>query len=86
MFLDVLLLHLPFVLLQLLEYVGRGKSIMDVGLAQARLPLSTRCHYYELEIVDAGEKCYIALGLARRVSAPTFSFSADMAANVVTTL
>ena len=53
---------------QLLEYVGKGKSIMDVGLAQARQPLTTRCHYYELEIVDAGEKCYIALGLARRVS------------------
>uniref|UniRef100_H3CB60 SPRY domain containing 3 n=1 Tax=Tetraodon nigroviridis TaxID=99883 RepID=H3CB60_TETNG len=50
----------------LLEYVGNGKSIMDVGLAQARQPLSTRRHYYELEIVDAGEKCYIALGLARR--------------------
>ncbi|XP_041654821.1 SPRY domain-containing protein 3 isoform X1 [Cheilinus undulatus] len=50
----------------LLEYVGKGKSIMDVGLAQARQPLTTRCHYYELEIVDAGEKCYIALGLARR--------------------
>ncbi|XP_042264081.1 SPRY domain-containing protein 3 isoform X1 [Thunnus albacares] len=50
----------------LLEYVGEGKSIMDVGLAQARQPLTTRCHYYEVEIVDAGEKCYIALGLARR--------------------
>ncbi|XP_026188498.1 SPRY domain-containing protein 3 isoform X1 [Mastacembelus armatus] len=50
----------------LLEYVGKGKSIMDVGLAQARHPLTTRCHYYEVEIVDAGEKCYIALGLARR--------------------
>lgn len=53
---------------QLLEYVGKGKSIMDVGLAQARQPLTTHRHYYELEIVDAGEKCYIALGLARRVS------------------
>ncbi|XP_030208388.1 SPRY domain-containing protein 3 isoform X2 [Gadus morhua] len=50
----------------LLEYVGKGKSIMDVGLAQARQPLTTRCHYFEVEIVDAGEKCYIALGLARR--------------------
>ncbi|KAK5924122.1 hypothetical protein CgunFtcFv8_001024 [Champsocephalus gunnari] len=50
----------------LLEYVGKGKSIMDVGLAQARQPLTTRCHYYEVEIVDAGEKCYIALGLARK--------------------
>ncbi|KAI1891115.1 hypothetical protein AGOR_G00160670 [Albula goreensis] len=50
----------------LLEYTGRGKGIMDVGLAQARRPLSTRSHYFEVEIVDAGEKCYIALGLARR--------------------
>ncbi|XP_063064211.1 SPRY domain-containing protein 3 [Engraulis encrasicolus] len=50
----------------LLEYVGKGKSIMDVGLAQARQPLTTRSHYFEVEIVDAGEKCYIALGLARR--------------------
>lgn len=50
----------------LLEYTGKGKGIMDVGLAQARRPLSTRCHYFEVEIVDAGEKCYIALGLARR--------------------
>lgn len=49
-----------------LEYVGKGKSIMDVGLAQARRPLNTRFHYYELEITDPGEKCYIALGLARK--------------------
>lgn len=53
--------------LQLLEYVGKGKSIVDVGLAQARCPLSTRSHYFEVEIVDPGEKCYIALGLARKV-------------------
>ncbi|TKS76558.1 SPRY domain-containing protein 3 [Collichthys lucidus] len=59
-------LHKVEMLLKLLEYVGKGKSITDVGLAQARQPLTTRCHYYELEIVDAGEKCYIALGLARR--------------------
>lgn len=52
---------------QLLEYVGKGKRIVDVGLAQARRPLNTRFHYYELEITDAGEKCYIALGLAGRV-------------------
>ncbi|KAL4655573.1 SPRY domain-containing protein 3 [Arapaima gigas] len=49
-----------------LEYTGKGKSIMDVGLAQARQSLSTRSHYFEVEIVDPGEKCYIALGLARR--------------------
>ncbi|OCT93001.1 SPRY domain-containing protein 3 [Xenopus laevis] len=50
----------------LLEYVGNGKSIIDVGLAQARRCLSTRSHYFEVEIVDPGEKCYIALGLARK--------------------
>ncbi|KAF7696208.1 SPRY domain-containing protein 3 [Silurus meridionalis] len=50
----------------LLEYTGKGKSIVDVGLAQARQPLCTRSHYFEVEIVDPGEKCYIALGLARR--------------------
>lgn len=59
---------------QLLEYTGKGKSIVDVGLAQARRPLNTRFHYYELEITDAGEKCYIALGLAGRVSTPFKSY------------
>lgn len=52
---------------QVLEYVGKGKSIVDVGLAQARRPLSPRSHYFELEILDPGEKCYIALGVARKV-------------------
>ena len=47
---------------------------MDVGLAQARQPLTTRSHYFEVEIVDAGEKCYIALGLARRVSTHVLLF------------
>ena len=54
-------------LVQLLEYVGRGKSIIDVGLAQARHPLTTRYHYFELQIVDPGENCYVAIGLARQV-------------------
>uniref|UniRef100_UPI00398F1131 SPRY domain-containing protein 3-like n=1 Tax=Pristiophorus japonicus TaxID=55135 RepID=UPI00398F1131 len=49
-----------------LEYAGKGKSIMDVGLAQAKLPLSTRSHYFEVEIVNPGEKCYIAVGVARK--------------------
>jgi hypothetical protein len=51
---------------QLLEYVGQGKNIGDVGLAQARHPLTTRYHYFELQIVDPGDNCYIAIGLARR--------------------
>ncbi|XP_064600624.1 SPRY domain-containing protein 3-like isoform X2 [Liolophura sinensis] len=50
----------------ILEYTGRGKSIIDVGLAQARFPLDTTYHYFEIEIVDPGENCYIAIGLARR--------------------
>ena len=33
---------------EVLEYVGRGKSDSDVGLAQARTPLSTRTHYFEI--------------------------------------
>ena len=33
---------------QVLEYVGRGKSLIDVGLAQARTPLCTRTHYFEI--------------------------------------
>ena len=51
---------------QVLEYIGRGKSLMDVGLAQARTPLSTRTHYFEIEIMDPGSNCYIAIGLARK--------------------
>ncbi|XP_052226309.1 SPRY domain-containing protein 3-like isoform X2 [Dreissena polymorpha] len=49
-----------------LEYSGRGKSIHDVGLAQAKYPLDTKNHYFEIEIVDPGENCYIAIGVARR--------------------
>ncbi len=51
---------------QVLEYVGRGKSLVDVGLPQPRTPVCTRNHYYEIEIVDPGASCYIAIGLARR--------------------
>ena len=50
----------------LLEYVGRGKSLIDVGLAQAKTPLCTRSHYFEIEIIDPGSNCYIAIGLARK--------------------
>jgi len=49
-----------------LEYVGRGKSLIDVGLAQAKTALCTRSHYFEIEIVDPGSSCYIAIGLARK--------------------
>ncbi|XP_042898988.1 SPRY domain-containing protein 3 [Parasteatoda tepidariorum] len=50
----------------ILEYAGRGKSIIDVGLAQAKYPLDTTHHYFEIEILDPGENCYIAIGLARK--------------------
>jgi hypothetical protein len=33
-----------------------------------RSPLNTAVHYFEKEIVDPGESCYIAIGLTRRVS------------------
>ncbi|XP_074659997.1 SPRY domain-containing protein 3-like [Tubulanus polymorphus] len=51
---------------QMLEYTGRGKSIVDVGLAQARYPLNPTNHYFEIEIIDPGANCYIAIGLAKR--------------------
>uniref|UniRef100_A0A8C4QVA9 SPRY domain containing 3 n=1 Tax=Eptatretus burgeri TaxID=7764 RepID=A0A8C4QVA9_EPTBU len=51
--------------MELLEYVGRGGSILDVGLAQARHPLDTTNHYFEVQIMDPGERCYIAIGVAR---------------------
>ncbi|XP_063219657.1 SPRY domain-containing protein 3-like isoform X2 [Bacillus rossius redtenbacheri] len=51
---------------QILEYVGRGKGIVDVGFAQARAPLTTTMHYFEIEIIDPGENCYIAIGLTKR--------------------
>ncbi|TRY64244.1 hypothetical protein TCAL_10975, partial [Tigriopus californicus] len=51
---------------QMLEYVGRGKSLVDVGIAQAKTAISTRNHYFEIEIVDPGSHCYIAIGLAHK--------------------
>lgn len=57
---------LLFTCLQVLEYVGRGKSLIDVGLAQAKTAIGTRNHYFEIEIVDPGASCYIAIGLARK--------------------
>ena len=51
----------------ILEYAGRGKSVLDVGLAQARKPLDVRNHYFEIEIIDPGENCYIAIGLTKKV-------------------
>ncbi|XP_042866168.1 SPRY domain-containing protein 3-like isoform X3 [Penaeus japonicus] len=52
---------------QMLEYCGRGKSLVDVGLAQARTPLNTTSHYFEMEIVDPGRSGYITIGLTKKV-------------------
>ena len=35
----------------ILEYIGRGKSLVDVGLAQAKTPICTRNHYFEIEVI-----------------------------------
>ncbi|KAI0227695.1 SPRY domain-containing protein 3 [Lamellibrachia satsuma] len=48
---------------QLLEYTGRSPT---VGLAQACHPLDTSNHYFEIEIVDPGKACHIAIGVARK--------------------
>ena len=56
----------PLNIVCFLEYIGRGKSLIDVGLAQAKTPLCTRSHYFEIEIIDPGSNCYIAIGLARK--------------------
>ena len=36
----------------ILEYIGRGKSLEDVGLAQAKSPICTRNHYFEIEVLQ----------------------------------
>lgn len=51
---------------QILSYAGHGYGIDDVGLAQARRPLTPTNYYFELKIVDPGKQCFIAIGLARR--------------------
>lgn len=51
---------------QVLEYIGHGETILDVGLAQAKTPLNTQSHYFEIEITDPGENCFIAIGLTEK--------------------
>jgi len=52
---------------QVVEYTGNGVHIHDVGLAQAKSPLTTRTHYFEIEILEPGQHCYIAIGLVHKV-------------------
>ena len=50
----------------LLEYNGTTpEQIQDVGMAQARIPLSHTNHYFELQILSRGVKGAIAIGLAK---------------------
>jgi hypothetical protein len=68
-----------------LQYTGRGKSIIDVGLAQARSLLSTTVLYFEIEIVDPGKSCYIAIGVTRRVSTDGLGMHIDTLFRVLKT-
>lgn len=61
--------------LKVLEYIGHGETILDVGLAQAKLPLNTQYHYFEIEIIDPGESCFIAIGLTEKVNTLYFNDS-----------
>lgn len=49
----------------LLEYNGTTEQVQDVGMAQARIPLSHSNHYFELQILSCGAKGAIAIGLAK---------------------
>ena len=50
----------------LLEYNGTApEQIQDVGMAQARIPLSHTNNYFELKILSRGAKGAIAIGLAK---------------------
>ena len=48
-----------------LEYAGEGGNIQDCALAQGINPMSATNHYFELEILDGGAGCSIAIGLAK---------------------
>ena len=43
-----------------LRYTSENQS----GLAQCKYPVSKQCPYFELEIIDSGLHCYIAIGVA----------------------
>jgi hypothetical protein len=48
------------------HYVGQGKSIKHNGFAQTNVALNPAQNYFEIRILDPGENCYIAIGLARK--------------------
>ena len=50
----------------LLEYNGTTpEQVQDVGIAQARFPLSPTNHYFEMQILSHGDKGAIAIGVAK---------------------
>ena len=49
----------------IIEYTAAGKSITDVGVAQASQALNfNSITYYEIEILNPGKKCTISIGVA----------------------
>ena len=50
-----------------LEYAGMGGDYhtTDVGFAQANFPISCSNHYFELEILQSGNTCTVAIGLCK---------------------
>ena len=48
-----------------LEYCGEGLWGQDVGIAQANCHLDWTNHYFEMEILSAGKKGCLAIGLAK---------------------
>lgn len=50
----------------LLEYNGTTpEQVQDVGIAQARYPLTPTNHYFEIQILSRGVKGAVAIGLAK---------------------
>ena len=48
-----------------LEYAGLGDAPPDVAIAQANFPINQHNHYFELEILEGGDKCAVAIGLGK---------------------
>ena len=49
----------------IVEYTGSGAKVNDVGVAQVSQSLQLNSNsYYEIEILDPGAKCTIAIGIA----------------------
>lgn len=63
---DFTLIELFRLSAQIIEYAGSGATYQDVGFAQAAQPLSPSAHYFELEILEPGESCFIAIGVAHK--------------------